>query len=78
MANMRRAAFASLHFADTARRSHAVLSFPVIANAIKIPIVSLGVNHLTAAMQSHMRVSGKGRWYKALKCFDKLIHNQKG
>lgn len=61
---MRRAAFASLHFADTARRSHAVLSFPVIANAIQTPIVSLGVNHLTAAMQSHMRVSGKGRWYK--------------
>jgi len=61
---MRRAAFASLHFADTARRSHAVLSFPVIANAIKTLIVSLGVNHLTAAMHSHMRVTGKGRWYK--------------
>ena len=66
MANMRRAACASLHFADTARRSHAVLSFPVIANAIKTPIMSLGVNHLTAAMQSHMRVSGKGRWYKPM------------
>ena len=42
------------------------LSFPVIATAIQTPIVSLGVNDLTTAMQSHMRVSGKGHWHKLM------------